>query len=299
MPVALRLRNSYVARSSLDLADRAALQPLARLLSAVRKAIGDIPLVLVGAAARDVLLVHAHGLEPQRATEDTDVALAVRDWDTFRRAREALIASGAFTADGLAHRLWFGDQRVDVIPFGGVERGDRSIAWPPEGAEVMNVSGFAEALATAVSVRLPGGASFDVASLPAMALLKVWAWQDRKYTAPGKDAADLWEFLRYYADAGNQDRLYGPEGEAALASSGFDVEKAGAWLLGRDAREVLSHGPDEQIALDALDAILRPETDPDGALKLIAQMPGGNRDRQLSLLTAFHSGLVGEPATGL
>jgi predicted nucleotidyltransferase len=297
MLVASKLRDSYVARSSLDLADRAALRPLARLLSAVRKATGDIPLVLVGAAARDVLLVHAHGAEPQRATEDTDLALAVRDWDAFLRARDALVASGAFTADGPAHRLWFGDQRVDIIPFGGVERGDRSIAWPPEGAEVMNVSGFAEALATAVSVRFPGGASFDVASLPALALLKVWAWQDRKYTAPGKDAADLWEFLRYYAAAGNQDRLYGSEGEAALASFGFDVEQAGAWLLGRDAREVLTHGPDPKTALEALDLILRPETDPDGSLQLVAQMPGVNRDRQLSLLTAFHSGLVGEPAT--
>jgi len=258
-----------------------------------------MPLVLVGAAARDVLLVHAYGAEPQRATEDTDLALAVRDWDTFLRAREALVASGVFTAEGPAHRLWFGDQQVDIIPFGGVERNDRSIAWPPQGAEVMNVSGFAEALATAVSVRLPGGVSFDVASLPALALLKVWAWQDRKYTAPGKDAADLWEFLRYYADAGNQDRLYGSEGEAALATFGFDVQKAGAWLLGRDAREVLTHGPAPKRAFEALDVILRPETDPDGGLKLIAQMPRGNRDRQLSLLTAFHSGLVGEPATGL
>jgi len=88
MPVASRLRNSYAARSSPDLAERAALQPLARLLSAVRIATGHLPLVLVGAAARDVLLVRAHGVEPQRATEDTDLALAVRDWDTFLRVRQ-------------------------------------------------------------------------------------------------------------------------------------------------------------------------------------------------------------------
>jgi len=261
----------------------------------VRKATGGLSLILVGAAARDVLLVHAHGAEPQRATEDTDLALAVRDWDAFLHAREALVASGAFTADPVSHRLWFGDQRVDLIPFGGVERRDRSIAWPPEGAEVMNVSGFAEALATAVSVRLPGGVSFDVASLPALALLKVWAWQDRKYTAPRKDAADVWAFLRHYAEAGNLDRLYGPEGEAALPSFGFDVEKAGAWLLGRDARQVLTHGPDPKRALETLDVILRPETDPDGPLQLVAQMPGGNHDRHISLLSAFRAGLIEQP----
>jgi predicted nucleotidyltransferase len=160
----------------------------------------------------------------------------------------------------------------------------------------MNVRGLTEALATAVVVRLPGGGSIDVACLPALALLKIWAWEDRKYTTPGKDASDLWMFLRHYAEAGNEDRLYGQEGEAALASFDFDFEKAGAWLLGRDAREVLAHGPDPRSSLETLDAILRPEIDPDGALRLVAQMPPGDRDRQVSLLTAFHTGLLKEPA---
>jgi predicted nucleotidyltransferase len=155
----------------------------------------------------------------------------------------------------------------------------------------MNVSGFTEALATAVAVRLPGGVSFDVAPLPALALLKTWAWKDRRYTTPGKDASDLWVFLRHYSDAGNQDRLYGEEGAVALASFDFDFEKAGAWLLGRDAREVLAHGPDPRSSLGSLDTILKPEIDPDGALRLVAQMPPGDRDRQLSLLTAFCAGL--------
>jgi len=197
-----------VAGSSLDLSDRAVLGPLARLLAAVRKAAGEAPLLLVGAAARDLLLVHAHGVDLQRATEDTDLALAVRSWDVFLRLLETLIATGGFTADVPPHRLWFGDQRLDIIPFDGVERADRSIVWPTQGAEVMNVAGLTEALATAVSVRLPGGVVVDVASLPAIAFLKIWAWNDKKCATPGKDASHLWMLLRHYADAGNQDRLY-------------------------------------------------------------------------------------------
>ncbi len=92
--------------------------------------------MLVGAAARDVLLVHAHGGAPQRATEDTDVALAVRDWDAFLRVHEALVASGAVIADRQPHRFWFGAHQVDIIPFGGVERRDRSIAWPPSASSL-------------------------------------------------------------------------------------------------------------------------------------------------------------------
>jgi predicted nucleotidyltransferase len=164
-----------VAKSSLDLSDRAVLGTLARLVSSVRRAADHTPLLLVGAAARDILLVHAHGIAMQRAIEDTDLALAVRDWKAFLGVREALLASGTFTAEGPVHRLSFGNQRLDIMPFGGVERPDRSIAWPPEGVEVMNVRGLTEALATAVIVRLPGGVSIDVACLPALALLKIWA----------------------------------------------------------------------------------------------------------------------------
>lgn len=231
-----------VANSSLDLSDRAVLGPLARLLSAVREVARETPLLLVGAAARDLLLVHAHGIDPQRA--------------------------------------------------------DRSIEWPPEGAQVMNVSGLTEALATAVAVRLPGGVSHHVASLAALALLRIWAWKDRKYTTPGRDAFDLWLILRHYADAGNHDRLFGQEGEAALTSFGFDLEKAGAWLLGSDAREVLARGPGPRESLESLDAILKPEIDPDGPLRLVGQMPPGDRDRQLSLLTALCTGLFDKQVAG-
>jgi len=287
-----------VANSSLDLSDRAVLGPLARLLSAVHRAAGDTPVLLVGAAARDLLLVHAHGVEAQRATEDTDLALAVPTWEAFLRQREALVGSGAFTAEGPLHRLWFGDQRLDIVPFGGVERPDRSISWPTVGAEVMSVAGLTEALATAVAVRVPGDVTIEVAPVPALALLKIWAWTDRRYTAPGKDASDIWMFLRNYADAGNQDRLYGEEGEAALAAFGFDPETAGAWLLGKDSREALAHGPDPRKCLENLDTILRPELDPDGALRLVAQMPPGDRERQLSLLAAFCAGLFETSLSG-
>jgi predicted nucleotidyltransferase len=144
-----------------------------------------------------------------------------------------------------------------------------------EGREVMGVAGLTEALATAVEVALPGGASVDVASLPALALLKIWAWKDRTYSAPGKDASDIWMFLRHYANAGNEDRLYGEEGEA-LAAHAFDLDEAGAWLLGKDARGVLAHGPDTDGSLESLDAILRAEIDPDVPCALLPRCLQGN-----------------------
>jgi hypothetical protein len=72
---------------------------------------------------------------------------------------------------------------------------------------------------------------------------------------------------------------------------GLSLSLAGAWLLGRDARDVLAHGPEAEKSLGNLQAMLWGEIDPAGALRLVAQMPPGDRERHLSLLTAFCGGL--------
>ena len=55
-----------------------------------------------------------------------------------------------------------------------------------------------EALSTSVSVKLPEEAVVRVASIPALVILKTIAWNDRKYESPGKDATDLFLYLRNY-----------------------------------------------------------------------------------------------------
>ena len=45
-----------------------------------------VDVLLVGAAARDMLIRHATGTLPQRATADIDIAVAVANWDAYARA---------------------------------------------------------------------------------------------------------------------------------------------------------------------------------------------------------------------
>jgi predicted nucleotidyltransferase len=265
---------------------------LAALLAAWRDNVGDQSVLLVGAAARDLLLVHVHRVAVFRATEDTDLAVAIPDWAAFKATRDARLNSGRFKPGGPEHRLWFGGHRVDVVPFGGVERKDRRIVWPAPAGEVMNVWGFSEAMESAVTVNLSPEVAVKVASLPALALLKLSAWRER-HTETSKDAADLWLLLRHYAEAGNEDRLFGPEGIGAMTAFGFDLDRAGAWLLGRDARAVLDLGAEPKTALAELNSLLEVEIDPAGPLRMIGQMAVGDRERQLLLVTAFHSGLLG------
>lgn len=175
---ALKLHENSMTASSLDLSDRAELAPLAELHASLHKATPNRKPLLVGAMARDVLLWYAHGIALARATEDTDFAVAVADWDDFAALRGALLTSGEFTAvPKMHHRLVYrGQRRLDLLPFGGVERTDRSIVWPPEFDTVMQVLGYREAVAQAVAVRLPNAETIAVVSLPALALLKLFGY---------------------------------------------------------------------------------------------------------------------------
>lgn len=196
-----------------------------------------------GALARDLLLLHVFGRETGRATRDVDLGICVDDWAGFDALTSRLIESGEFAAQpGVIHRLLYRPEEgflgvpLDLLPFGGVEQPGKTIAWPPGMDVVMNVSGFAEAHASALMVEIAEGFSVPVTSLPALAVLKLIAWRDRRWET-SKDATDLLLIARHYADAGNLERLYASEA-GMLRAADFDPDLAGAMLLGKDAAEI-------------------------------------------------------------
>lgn len=103
---------------------------------------------VVGATARDLMLVNVFGLPPGRATRDIDFGVAVENWDQFEGLRRNLIATGQFDpAPKNVHRILWRETEtsfrtpVDIIPFGGVAAADKTIAWPPDNDVVTNVAG--------------------------------------------------------------------------------------------------------------------------------------------------------------
>jgi predicted nucleotidyltransferase len=127
---------------------------------------------------------------------------------------------------------------VDLIPFRGVKSEDGTIEWPPSRDIVMNVAGFEEALASSIPNRIDENLIVRVASIPGLMLLKLVAWSDRGRETD-KDAADIYRILTAYADAGNTNRLYENEMDL-LEAVGFDMQLAGAELLGRDVAHLCS-----------------------------------------------------------
>lgn len=252
-----------------------------------------LPYFLVGAMARDIILTHVFGLDTGLATRDVDFGVAVKDWDEFNGIKVLLIKTGRFTAaPNIQQRVYFQPNSgssgypVDIIPFGGVEDPPLSIAWPPGQSEIMSVIGYDEALATALLVQVEAGLTVSVASLPGLALLKLFAWRDR-HAETRKDAQDLAILFRHYVAAGNQGRLYDTE-MSLLQMVDFDVDLAGARLLGKDVRRIaadatlaranalLDNAPlMERLVTHMSVAFQTAEDSVEAALRLLAQFKSG------------------------
>lgn len=191
----------------------------------------SVPVMLVGALARDVLAHHALQTTPGRATKDVDIAVSVRSW-----AQISQLTAG-WERDGRSeHTFLVGGVQLDVVPFDGVETPERTVRWRDD--NLMNLLGFAEALTSAEDVELPGGVVVLVPSLPAQSVLKLVAWSDRG-RGVSKDAQDLRVILRAYHQGRYFDELY-TDGVDVLELHDFDHVAAGADLLGRRARALLS-----------------------------------------------------------
>ena len=192
--------------------------------------------------ARDIILRHIYGINTGIATQDVDFAVAVRGWDEFESVKKKLIASGQFKAsDKVEHLVYYKTQEgsnsypIDIIPFGGVEKPPHTLQWLTDKA-VMNLMGYEEALTTAIPVTIEPGLTVPIVSMPGLALLKLFAWQDR-HNLNSKDARDLAILFQHYHDAGNQERLYASDIDLFEAAE-FKIERASPRLLGKDVRAI-------------------------------------------------------------
>ncbi len=220
--------------------DRPVLESILRILAAVDQAAKEqeCPYIVVGATARDLLLFHVFGIHASRATRDVDFAIAVESWEKFHGMRNALLATEVFVPSEVEQRLYLKETGIpiDLIPFGGVADGD-TIAWPPAKDTVMTVAGFEDAMAASIQLQVSPALTVPVVSLAALAILKIFAWEDRKTT--DKDALDLYRVLSTYADAGNEDRLYDGDSQY-MDRFNYDLKLAGAALAGEDSRMLSS-----------------------------------------------------------
>jgi len=136
----------------------------------------NIPFVVVGASARDLVLHYFHGAKIQRASLDIDFGIQVPNWGAFKALKQKLTEVN-FKETKAQHRI-LGPKGmpVDIIPFGPLINDGFNIEWPPKGDVIMNVLGFQEASKHSVMVRIQDEPPIDipVATPQGMALLKIY-----------------------------------------------------------------------------------------------------------------------------
>lgn len=255
----------------------------------------NIPFFVIGAASREIILQYGYGITTPRATQDIDFGVQVSDWEHYQKLREELISTGKFMPDKKKAQRVLHEGRfpVDIIPFGGIADLDSSISWPPDHEVEMNILGFEESYRHALRVRVSSDPILDVqfASLPGLALMKIISWHDR-YPERNRDSKDLMFLMRHYLDAGNEERLFGEEGDL-LGKVEFDYLRASARLLGRDIAAILSRKTTKAVL-----EILKRETGTQDRYRLIEDMRetlGGfsnNFEENLQLLEELRSGIV-------
>lgn len=203
----------------------------------------DIPFVVVGAAARDLVLHYGYGARIVRATTDIDFGIQVADAAAYESLVMRLAAS-AYEQSDMPHRLISPDGvMVDLVPFGPIATVDGDVLLPPKETHKMNVVGFQEVcdLADRVTIQTKPEIVIPVATPAGVALLKIIAWTERAANLRKKDASDLAYLTENYEKIPSIiDAIY--DDASVLERFDWNTTLAGAFALGKNTNVIASKG---------------------------------------------------------
>lgn len=231
------------------------------VLRSLDELVGDY--LLVGARARDLIAHCVARLPLGRVTHDVDISIAVADQAELRDLR-IIVQS---RRRGLV-RFRIGDTPVDLLPYGGIA--SQGIVEPEEGV-LVDVTGMRQARACALHVLVAHGQSVNCASLAAMILLKLVAWDMRRGDTH-KDAQDLALLFDASYSGPYEDPCWQ---DAAAALYGYDLFVVGPYLQGRAIGRDFDHVSTARV-LPVLEDASRRE-------QLAARMPSGVAPRSVQL----------------
>ena len=212
-----------------------------------------IPYLVVGATARDIVLVHGYNANIERGTRDVDFGIQVQTWEQFDQLKTRLLESGFVQHKDKVHQLNITDSsnmpwEIDIVPFGEVAQSTNEIVWPPNEDFVMSVMGFDEAFENALTVRISETPELQikVASPAGLIILKLISWLERGSDIRKKDAADVYYLIKHYAKIPEiLDALYDQE---FMEIQNYNETTASAMKLAHDAKLIAS--PDTLVFIN-------------------------------------------------
>src|ERR1044072_3399100 len=191
----------------------------------------DVDFYLIGAQSRDLWTAHID-IE-RRTTADIDYCVYVPDRATWNALTQYLTSEAEFRRDTkLPYRFYAGNQRMDVIPFGGLEDEDGEVMLDNPRIE-LSVWGTGTVLEDAtVSI-----GNFKVVTLPGLCVMKLIAFSE-KPDMRAKDWGDFMFLLQHYADIAGANLYDGPYED--LLTLNMELGPASARMLGRQMTTILN-----------------------------------------------------------
>jgi len=197
----------------------------------------NIDFYLIGALARDIW--YARGEKNFRTTKDVDFAIMIGNKPDYEAVREYLKVHKAYTGtknNAFAMITPAGIQ-VDILPFGEIEINDE-VKFEGTGLTSIKVNGFSEVYqAGTEEIELATGHIFKVATLPAIVLLKLIAYDDRPEIRL-RDAPDIINILLHFFDL-QADLIYEHHNDL-FGGEDLALEEIGAIVIGREMQKIVS-----------------------------------------------------------
>ncbi len=257
-----------------------------------------IPYVLTGGMAREILLHYGYGCAKGRVTNDVDFGVLMASWEGYGELKADLAGSERFRQDPKNTQRMFHlnptngtEIKVDLVPFGPIAGPEGELKWPPDGSHVMRVLGYAQAITTAVRLRLDDCCWIPLASAGGIAMTKLVAWLDNGEARHGRDAVDFIEVLRNHAYLLTDKELY-EEYADAMDFFDFRADLAAAWVLGKNV---------SSMAPPQLMGAMRASMQIESRIRMINYFlrenffmdPASSEVEVSGLLDAFEKGLTG------
>lgn len=198
----------------------------------------DIQYYILGALARDAW--YAKEKIRSRTTRDIDFALYVFSGDQYRDVMKRLVEDHDFSeVKDVPFRLQTPfEYTIDLIPFGEISIDDAVL--PDEDWDrPIFVNGFEEIYEKAVvSVEIENEKmQFRVATLPAIVMLKLIAYDDRPENRI-QDPQDIADIILNFFDI-ESDVIY--EEHNDLFEQDLELHEYAAIVIGREIKEILAH----------------------------------------------------------
>lgn len=232
----------------------------------------NIHFYVIGATARDIIM-EIHNETSGRLTHDLDIAIAVNNWEEYKKIENLLITSGLFEKDTNQKQRFLYNKtfQIDIVPYGDIMREDSKIYWPPTEDFAMSVLGFNEVASATQKIVIDQDLEIEVANLSGIFLLKIFAWKDRAKKG-NKDADDMCFIMANYLSI---HQIEAVEFYTEIYEvSDFSEIAAGAKILGKHLWQILEESP--QVKKEVIKIIKR-ELDIEEESLLINQIMETNR----------------------